>query len=169
MAFSWVPYYKELAQKLIQYRDKRKELLDIIRGIDREYIDFLQKDNDGTKITDIQPFAIYSIFNRLTIIKKKQHILEYLKQAFGLESEVPNDFDGIPSVNPENSFWGMPWENEATKEVNENWDLFEIANQDNFNENEFCKCFDKVLKQPGAKWNITHALFRMRVIIKSCG
>lgn len=71
MAFSWVPYYKELAQKLIQYRDKRKELLDIIRGIDREYIDFLQKDNDGTKITDIQPFAIYSIFNRLTIIKKK--------------------------------------------------------------------------------------------------
>ena len=30
MAFSWVPYYKELAQKLIQYRDKRKELLDII-------------------------------------------------------------------------------------------------------------------------------------------
>ena len=70
MAFSWVPYYKELAQKLIQYRDKRKELLDIIRGIDREYIDFLQKDNDGTKITDIQPFAIYSIFNRLTIIKK---------------------------------------------------------------------------------------------------
>ncbi|WP_277291940.1 AAA family ATPase [Treponema berlinense] len=161
MAFSWVPYYKELAQKLIQYRDKRKELLDIIRGIDREYIDFLQKDNDGTKITDIQPFAIYSIFNRLTIIKKKQHILEYLKQAFGLESEVPNDFDGIPSVNPENSFWGMPWENEATKEVNENWDLFEIANQDNFNENEFCKCFDKVLKQPGAKWNITHALFRM--------
>ena len=71
MSFTWVPYYKELAQKLIQYRDKRKELLDIIRGIDREYIDFLQKDNDGTKITDIQPFAIYSIFNRLTIIKKK--------------------------------------------------------------------------------------------------
>ena len=90
----------------------------------------------------------------LQLLKKKQHILEYLKQAFGLESEVPNDFDGIPSVNPENSFWGMPWENEATKEVNENWDLFEIANQDNFNENEFCKCFDKVLKQPGAKWNI---------------
>lgn len=75
MAFSWVPYYKELAQKLIQYRDKRKELLDIIRGIDREYIDFLQKDNDGTKITDIQPFAIYSIFNRLTIIKKNNTFL----------------------------------------------------------------------------------------------
>ena len=32
MAFTWVPYYKELAQKLVQYRDKREELLDIIRG-----------------------------------------------------------------------------------------------------------------------------------------
>ena len=71
MAFTWVPYYKELAQKLVQYREKREELLDIIRGIDREYIDFLQKDGDGTKITDLQRFAIYSIFNRLTIIKKK--------------------------------------------------------------------------------------------------
>ena len=49
MAFSWVPYYKELAQKLIQYRDKRKELLDIIRGIDREYIDFLRNRQNKPK------------------------------------------------------------------------------------------------------------------------
>ena len=75
MAFTWVPYYKELAQKLVQYRDKREELLDIIRGIDREYIDFLQKDGDGTKITDIHPFAIYSIFSRLFLIPKNKRSL----------------------------------------------------------------------------------------------
>ena len=124
MAFSWIPYYKELAQKLAQYPDRREELLKIIRGLDRDYIDFLEKDNDGTKITDIHPFVVYSIFNRLTIVEKKQKILEYFKNAFKLTSEVPTDFDGIPSVNPQNSFWGMPWNNNAKQEIEENWDLF---------------------------------------------
>lgn len=161
MAFSWVPYYKELAQKLVQYREKREELLDIIRGIDREYIDFLQKDGDGTKITDIHPFAIYSIFNRLFLIPKKQKILEYLKTKLNLTSPIPNDFDGIPSVNPQNSFWGMPWNDNAKKEIEENWDLFCCAVNENFDKDEFCKCFDKVISQQGAKWNVTQALFRM--------
>lgn len=161
MAFTWVPYYKELAQKLVQYRDKREELLDIIRGIDREYIDFLQKDGDGTKITDIHPFAIYSIFSRLFLVPKKQKILEYLKNKLNLTSPIPTDFDGIPSVNPQNSFWGMPWDNDAKQKVEENWDLFCCAVNENFDEDEFCKCFDKVISQQGAKWNVTQALFRM--------
>ena len=161
MAFTWVPYYKELAQKLVQYRDKREELLDIIRGIDREYIDFLQKDGDGTKITDIHPFAIYSIFSRLFLVPKKQKILEYLKTKLNLTSSIPSDFDGIPSVNPQNSFWGMPWDDDAKQEVEENWDLFCCAVNENFDEDEFCKCFDKVISQQGAKWNVTQALFRM--------
>ena len=161
MAFTWVPYYKELAQKLVQYRDKREELLDIIRGIDREYIDFLQKYGDGTKITDIHPFAIYSIFSRLFLVPKKQKILEYLKTKLNLTSSIPSDFDGIPSVNPQNSFWGMPWDDDAKQEVEENWDLFCCAVNENFDEDEFCKCFDKVISQQGAKWNVTQALFRM--------
>lgn len=161
MAFSWIPYYKELAQKLAHYRDRREELLKIIHGLDRDYIDFLEKDNDGTKITDIHPFAVYSIFNRLTIVEKKQKILEYFKNAFKLNSEVPTDFDGIPSVNPQNSFWGMPWNNNAKQEIEENWDLFCCAVKDDFDKNEFCNYFDKVINQQGAKWNITHALFRM--------
>ena len=161
MAFTWVPYYKELAQKLVQYRDKREELLDIIRGIDREYIDFLQKDGDGTKITDIHPFAIYSIFSRLFLVPKKQKILEYLKTKLNLTSSIPSDFDGIPSVNPQNSFWGMPWDDDAKQKVEENWDLFCCAVNENFDEDEFCKCFDKVISQQGAKWNVTQALFRM--------
>lgn len=161
MAFTWVPYYKELAQKLVQYRDKREELLDIICGIDREYIDFLQKDGDGTKITDIHPFAIYSIFSRLFLVPKKQKILEYLKTKLNLTSPIPTDFDGIPSVNPQNSFWGMPWDNDAKQKVEENWDLFCCAINENFDKDEFCKCFDKVISQQGAKWNVTQALFRM--------
>lgn len=161
MAFTWVPYYKELAQKLVQYREKREELLDIIRGIDREYIDFLQKDGNGTKITDIHPFAIYSIFSRLFLVPKKQKILEYLKTKLNLTSPIPTDFDGIPSVNPQNSFWGMPWDDDAKQKVEENWDLFCCAVNENFDKDEFCKCFDKVISQQGAKWNVTQALFRM--------
>jgi hypothetical protein len=30
MAFTWIPFYKELAQKLLQFRNDRKPLVDFI-------------------------------------------------------------------------------------------------------------------------------------------
>ena len=161
MQFTWVPYYKELAQKLVQYKDKQEELLSIIRGLPRDYIDFLQKDSDGTKITCIHPFAIYSIFSRLFLIEKKQEIFNYLKQKLNLSSPIPDDFDGIPSVNPRKSFWGISWDKDSTELKEQNWDLFCCANEEPLNKEKFCNCFDKVITQNGAKWNVTQALFRM--------
>ncbi len=60
MSFTWIPYYKELAEKLIQYRNNRKDLLTIICGLDDEYVSFLQKDKNKNKILDIHPFAIFN-------------------------------------------------------------------------------------------------------------
>ena len=29
--FTWIPFYKELAQKVLEYKDKRKELTEIVK------------------------------------------------------------------------------------------------------------------------------------------
>ena len=98
---------KELANKLLEFRDqsKRKNLIEIIKGMDSEYINFFTKEKDPSKIIDIHPFAVYSIFNRYSKIDKKQKVLQYLKARLNLESSIPEDFDGIPVMNGDQSYF----------------------------------------------------------------
>ena len=162
MAFTWIPYYKELAQKIATYRNKREDLLQIVRGLDDEFVSYLQKEKDKTKIIDIHPFAFYSIFGRLVDINKKTKILSYFKDKFKLTSDIPKDYDGIPSILPNSSYWSMPWgDNNYSKEINENWDLFCYALEDNYDKKTFIQYFDKVKNQKDVKSKITHALYRM--------
>ena len=39
--FSWIPFYKELAQKVLEYKDKRKDLMDIVDSMTEEYTSVL--------------------------------------------------------------------------------------------------------------------------------
>lgn len=162
MSFSWVPYYKELARELAKYRDKRQELLKIVKGLDKEFVGYLQKEKDKEKLIDIHPFAFFSIFGRLTDINKKTTILSYFKTKFNLSSEIPTDYDGIPSILPNSSYWSMPWgDNNYSKEIEENWDLFCYALEDNYDKKTIIQYFDKVKNQKDVKSKITHALYRM--------
>lgn len=162
MSFSWIPYYKELAKKLVSYRNQREELLQIIRGLEDEDVQFLRKDHDKNKISNIHPFAVFAIFNRLTQVDRKRRVLEYLKKSFNLTSSIPIDYDGIPSIRPDKSFWAMPWDNNnPNKEIEENWDLFCCAVNESFDEEQFITYFDKVIEQKDAKKTVTQALYRL--------
>lgn len=160
MSFTWIPYYKELAAKLLDYKNNRNELLKIVYGLDDEYVDFLRESKTKTEFDDIHPFAVFAIFSRLVLIGKKQTILQYFKKEFNLSADVPEDFDGIPSINPQKSFWGLEWFEDDSEMIEQNWDLFEIASADKLDEERFIKAFDLVIQQNGAKWNVSHALFR---------
>ena len=158
--FSWIPFYTELAEKLLTYKDKRKELTDIVYelGISADYL----HDNKMQKFKELHPFAIFGVFNRRLTEKKRKKICQYFKGKFSLSSDIPSDFDGIPILNNMNSFWGLPFSgiDENNKlEIDENWELFKIVLSDDFNDNIFCNLFDKVIKQNGTKWSVTMALF----------
>ena len=49
MTFTWIPFYKELAQKLLHYRDNRKPLIDWIYYNLQGYIGHLKDDTDGRR------------------------------------------------------------------------------------------------------------------------
>ena len=156
--FSWIPFYTELAEKLLTYKDKRKELSDIVYELG-EVTDYL-RDNESKKITELHPFAIFGVFNRHQTDVNRKKICQHFKERLGLTSDIPNDFDGIPVLSPLRAFWGLSNSQVENKtEIDVNWDLFEIALAKNLDENLFCKSFDKVLKQKGAKWNVTMELF----------
>lgn len=158
--FSWIPFYTELAEKLLTYKDKRKELTDIVYelGISADYL----HDNKMQKFKELHPFAIFGVFNRRLTEKNRKKICQYFKGKFSLSSDIPSDFDGIPILNNMNSFWGLPFseiDENNKSEIDENWELFKIVLSDDFNDNIFCNLFDKVIKQNGTKWSVTMALF----------
>lgn len=161
MSYTWVPFYKELAQKLLQFRNDRTELVRLVYGLEDDFVDFLREKNTKKEFTDLHPFAVFAIFGRLFISEKKNKIFSYLKEKLQINAEIPVDFDGIPSINPQKSFWGLNWYEDDSELIEQNWQLFESALSTDFNPDVFSDCFNKVLKQNGAKWNITHALFRI--------
>ena len=158
--FSWIPFYTELAEKLLTYKDQRKELTDIVYelGESAEYL----HDEKKQKFKELHPFAVFGVFNRRITEENRKKICQYFKERLGLTSGIPNDFDGIPILNNMNSFWGLPFfgiDENNKSEVNENWELFKIVLSDDFNDNIFCNLFDKVIKQNGTKWSVTMELF----------
>ncbi len=156
--FSWIPFYTELAEKILTYKDNRQELSDIVCELG-EVTDYL-RDNESKKIKELHPFAIFGVFNRHQTDVNRKKICQHFKERLGLTSDIPNDFDGIPVLSPLRAFWGLSDSQvESETEIDVNWDLFEIALAKNLDKNLFCERFDKILKQKGAKWNVTMELF----------
>ena len=156
--FSWIPFYTELAEKLLTYKDKRKELTDIVYELG-ELAGYLHNAKQQ-KFDELHPFAVFGLFNRSLTKENRKRILLHFKDKLKLNSEIPVDFDGIPLLNNQMSFWGLPYHETADKSVvNENWELFETALAGNFDENIFCENFDRVRKQSAAKWTVSMGLF----------
>ena len=62
--FDWVQFYKECAYKLLDYRENRPRLVEIVKSIYKETginMPTLEKDN---KIVDIDPFTFFGLFNK---------------------------------------------------------------------------------------------------------
>ena len=100
MAFTWIPFYRELSQKLLQFRNDRKPLIDwIYLNIKSEYIKHLKDAPDGRRVADIDPFTVYAIFNRGIAHDKRIEICQTFKDYHKISSSVPEDFYGIPVMN----------------------------------------------------------------------
>lgn len=161
-SFTWIPFYTEMAEKLLEYKDNRKELVKIVYGMDEEDVRFF-KDDRKNNFKDLHPFALYGIFNRQILPYKKIRICTYLKDKLQIKSDIPSDFDGLPTVNNQNSWWGMPWtKNDAKEDININWKLFEISQRIDIDNKNFRDSFDFVLSRGGTKRSLTMALFWIR-------
>ena len=84
MSFDWTNFYMEFADKLLPYKNNRKELIEKMKLVD--IID-ISKIIMGD---DIDPFSIFALFNYQGIKKHKRiNILESIKNEFKIEVETP--------------------------------------------------------------------------------
>ena len=127
--FSWIPFYKELAQKVLEYKDKRKDLMDIVYSLPEKYTSFLQwrpEDGSGVSNPEFDPFSFFGIFNRGWTIENRKEILSFFKKKFSLKSNIPEDFEGIPVLDNRRSFFITKNAHDFSEDfLNDYWELFE--------------------------------------------
>ena len=155
--FTWIPFYEELANKLLEYKEKRKELVEIVYSLDEKYVSYTL-DVDRKRVSDIDPFSVFAIFNRGGSDENRKKILSHFKEKLGIDADLPRDFDGVPILNALKSiFFGKDI---ADAQISDLWNLFESAIYGN--QPDFEKFFDKLQHTKGIKWNITIGLFWIR-------
>lgn len=165
--FSWIPFYMEMADKLLAFKNNRKALVDIMYSLDSQYVSYIHT-NDGGHYPDIDPFTFFGIFNRGNSFEKRKKIAAFFKERLGVKTEVPESFEGIPIVFAVMSCFC--WSENIDTNIQPLWNLFEAVLKKEQEKIE--NLFDMVCKQKGIKWNITMGLFWIRpyeyIALDSC-
>ena len=166
--FQWVEFYTELASELLKYKNKRTELLGIMKEIyaDAEMkFPFIEKNNEAYE--DICPFTVFATFNKRIKDSNRTLLLEQFARQFSIQSPVPTSFYGIPVVMTFSAWFFGYKENRGEDDIENLWDLFEKAihygdSASEENREAFIAAYDRVIRQKFIKWNITMGLFWIR-------
>lgn len=152
---TWIPFYMEMADKLLAFKDNRNNLINIIYSIENKFINYIK--TGDTPATDIDPFTVFGIFNRRITNDNRIKICTYFKEKLNIKADTPSDFDGIPIPDNRNA---MFFNKKSGVSIQPFWNLFEAVLTGN--EAELKSAFDNTCHQHGIKWNITMCLYWIR-------
>ena len=166
--FTWIPLYKELAGLLVDWEDRQDELiacLNTLRSEGKKVTPLNDRDKDGATflIKEIDPFTFLGSFNRQTRAEERLAILTEVKKLLGATSPLPENFNGVPVVNNQRSWFIAYQENRRRGDVAILWNVFKLAlAQDTLDNREFAEAFDAALNVWGVSMNLTMALYWIR-------
>jgi hypothetical protein len=103
-AFTWVPLYRELAERLVEWEARQPELIALMERIREDgYVvtPLTDRDGEGNRflLKEIDPFTVFGTFNRGIRPDQRLGILGALKEQFEARSALAKDFDGIPVLD----------------------------------------------------------------------
>ena len=165
--YEWTAFYAELADKLLNFKSDRAELVQRICRIFEKIKMKLPKLEKGGIPIDIDPFTVFGLFNKGIKDENRIHIMKGIAEAFDISAEVPQSLSGIPVLNNMNAaFYGFAGDREAN-DIDHLWQLFESAlklaeNASDDHRKAFCEAFNTALSQRYIKWNITMGLYWVR-------
>lgn len=166
--FQWVDFYTELASALLPYKNKRAELLEILKKIFQDAgLKYPFREKGEYDYEDICPFTIFASFNKKMGDLNRIALLEQFAKEFSIRASVPESFPGIPVLMPQNAWFFAYKENRGDDDIENLWDLFKTAiayaDKGSFDsKTQFIHLFDIVKEQKGIRWNITMGLFWIR-------
>ena len=125
--FDWVNFYKEFASKLLDYKDRRDELVEKVKAIytmTGMNMPTLEKDNN---LIDIDPFTVFGLFNKKLKDDNRIKILTAIAKLFDVKTAVPTSFDSLPVLNPQNATFYYFIGERGESDIDELWELFASA------------------------------------------
>lgn len=165
--FTWTSCYMELADKILEYKNKRTQLLQILKQTFDEINMKFPYTEDGKIIDDICPFTVMGCFNRGIKPENRKAILSSLKNKLNLSADIPTSFDGIPVLNNMNSWFFYGKNERNASDIDNLWEMYEIAityadEPTNDRKKQFAALYDTVTKQKNISWNLTIGLYWCR-------
>lgn len=162
MKYTWIPFYKELAQKLLQYKNDRPSLVEWIssdlsrvktKSKSWSLIEYLKV--DGYYQKDIDPFSIFGIINRNNNRGEfgRKELIWKFKEKFSISADIPSDFKGLPSIE----IWSIYFVLSENKKISIDylWDFYEkVLRNDAIGTD-----FDKILSYGVSIRNLSLALY----------
>lgn len=167
--FTWIPFYMEFADKLLAYKEDRTPLVEKIKTVYANAEIKLPKLTLTTKFQDIDPFTVFSFFNKGITKTNRIKILREIASLFDVSSPVPETFEGIPVVNNLSATFYLLADADDDEVRKRNfdtlWNVFSsaIAMADRKEERElFIQSYDQAIRQDYVHWNLTMGLYWIR-------
>ncbi len=165
--FEWTQFYSEFADKLLNYKEKRTELLILLEaahkqaGLRYPFID------NGQPSEDICPFTVFGTFNKGITTGNRISLMKAIGDRIGVQTSTPSEFDGIPVLNNMQAWFFGYKADRKPNDIDNLWNMFEAgiiyADQPTQSgRSEFIKYYNIVIKQICVKWNITMGLYWIR-------
>ena len=163
---SWIPFYRELAEKLADpnegWRGRQGELVGMLRRLRGDGVAMHPLVDNLT--TQIDPFTVFAMLSRELGFENMVRVIEALKSEFEIESDPPKERPFIPYANNQSVgyFWGFE---DIGHEIECAWDIFDIAaNVESFEEvvvdDSFAALIDLGLETKGVRISkLTSALY----------
>ena len=134
--FTWIEIFNNIAKKLESFRHDRKKLVDIMYEI-LEELNLFNEESDKNcnfdkyngircKYDDFDPF---SFMNRLALynFENKNRFIQKFEEKTNMPIEIPKDYNGLPSVNPQLSCMITFKDDRKDGDVDDFWNLFIAA------------------------------------------
>lgn len=166
--FTWIPIYQELANELARWQNRQGELITYLESLRTQgytITPLLDKDENDERflIREMDPFTFFGVFNRRIGQDQRIAIIGQMKRYFNLQSLVPEDFDGIPVLFPQSSWFIAYQSSRDPGDVGRLWRVFQLAlTNDPLKNPEFLKAFDDALNVRQTNFNLTVALYWIR-------
>jgi len=155
--FDWVPFYEEMAQKLLEYRDRQSDLIQMLKIAKVNGLMDQNPKGKAVPLAAIDPFTFLALLNKQSFLERAR-ILESIQPQLGIVANVPSKFLGIPKADARQT-WLFPYLYERNPDdIDKLWNLYEaVLSGKKIGEVVFAKA--KEVKYTGHA-KLTQAIFR---------
>ncbi len=162
--FDWIPFYTEFAEKILPYKDRRSELVQIIKEVYENIQMSLPKLEKDGAVFDIDPFTVYGLFNKGITNANRISIIKGFAQTFNMVSSIPENFDGVPVLNNQKATYYWFVDERGDNDIDNLWDVFSTAvdyakTGSEASRKAFISSYDLCIGQKGVRWNLSMGLF----------